>query len=162
MRDQLGVGSYPVTEQPDGAGIVLSLEAKDPEVRLTVCTLHCMFSSICCTCDIRGQCLEPVQQDYTGSVSSSSSIHFARSVPSIGDLSRPIDAKLRCDESPRFSHNTYSCPVGLQVLQVAKQILIQTLPAEVKILRQASDATWRSIALARAQSCSDVSCRNAV
>lgn len=44
MRDQLGVGSYPVTDQPDGAGIILSLEAKDPEVRLTVCQLHCMAS----------------------------------------------------------------------------------------------------------------------
>lgn len=40
------------------------------------------------------------------------------------------------------------CP---QVLQSAKQILIQTLPADVKIIRQASDAKWRSIALARAQ-----------
>lgn len=69
MRDQLGVGSYPVSDQPDGAGIVLSLEAKNPEV-----------------------------------------------------------------------------------LQRAKQVLIQRLPTDVKILRQASDPTWRSIALARARS----------
>ena len=34
MRDQLDIGSYPVTKQPDGVGIILSLEAKDPQVRL--------------------------------------------------------------------------------------------------------------------------------
>lgn len=62
MRDQVGVGSYPVSGQCDGAGIVLSLEAKDPEV-----------------------------------------------------------------------------------LQVAKQMLIETLPEYVDILQQASDASWRSM-----------------